>query len=144
MPNDEEENIENYSTEDALRNIQDISDNSLEQLKEIKKVQTSLDSLNEHVSSLDDYLVIQKKKEEEQKKEEEKKDEEKEESETKSDLRTGEEETEEVTLSELYSEVQTVNQHLEYQNNLLTISIFSSGIIIGVLLITLFWNRFIK
>ena len=143
MPNEEEDNIENYSTEDALRNIQDISDNSLEQLREIKKVQTSLDSLNEHVSSLDDYLVIQKKKEEEQKKEEQK-DEEKEETETKNDVRSGEEETEEITLSEVYTEIQTVNEHLEYQNNLLTISIFSSGIIIGVLLITLFWNRFIK
>ena len=139
----EEEGIQNYSEEDAMRNIQDIAEHGLQNIKELQKIETSLDSMNEHISSLDDYLVIQKKKEEEEKKKIEEKKEEEQKAESKSGEQT-EEKTEEKTLDDIYEELSVIDSDIKESNTLQTVGIFSQGIIIGVLLLTIFWVKFFR
>lgn len=81
--------------------------------------------------------------EKEEKKEEEKKEEKQEISEIKSGEAEAEEESS-VTLETLSAQIDDTNSLLQDNNNLQTIGIFTQGIIIGVLLLTLFWSRFVK
>ena len=101
----------------------------------------SLNSIDSNVSdinsNIEEYLIL-KEPDKIEKIENEKKEE------TKSETREVEENTSEFTIDDVYSEITQTNSILTEQNNILTVGLFSQGILIGVLVLTLFWNRFMK
>lgn len=132
---------EEYTEQDAIQAVQDIAKQGLENEEILNEIESDLTDINEHIINIDEYLVINNK-------EEEKKDEqEAEKVDEKENQKSGEGEQEEiqaVTLDDIYNEVAEVNDNLENTNNLLTVGVWTQGIVIGVLLLTIFWRKFFK
>ena len=137
-------NNEEYTEQEAIEAVQDIAKQGLENGEVLNEIESDLTDINEHVANIDEYLVINNKEAEENKEDEQKAEEIIEEKNTKAGESENEEQGEEISIENVYTEIVQTNQHLENQTQLLTVGIFSQGIIIGVLLLTLLWNRFIK
>lgn len=117
-----------------------------DELNIVNTITSSLDSIDSHVINIDeklDEIIVIQSPEKEEKKDEQKDEKTIEEKTTKS----GEQEeqiTEEITISDVYTEIQTTNTLLERQNNILEFGIFSLGIMIGILVLALFWQRVVR
>lgn len=135
----EENEITKEDMEHALENLR------IEWNEKTNTITSSLDSIDSNVQDINDnieeYLVISKPEKQEEEKQEEEKEEKKEETkgDTKSTFQTSEEYLEEIL------EIQQ-NDSITLSNieNLLIVNVFSIGILIGVMLLTLFWNRYFK
>ena len=131
----------NDSEQEALSYIQKIQENTLSNGEYLAGIENDLDDINEHIASIDEYIIIANKEvsEDEQKSEEDiKQEEQKNETSGRREVQT------EITIEDVHSEVVQINTTLKETNDLLTVGIFAQGIIIGVLVFTLFWNRFMR
>ena len=130
------------TNDDVKESLEEAAKIFIEKANEINDNLSNIESntidINENVEEL---LVISNPDYEEKEEKEEEKEEAKKEISIKSDQQ---EEEEEISISDIYTEIQETNSLLNYQNNLITVGVFSQGIIIGVLILTLFWNRFIR
>lgn len=133
---------ETYNTDDAIQAVIEIAEIEHINNESLACIESSLEDINNHIADIDEYIVITNKeaeKKDEQKAEKaEKQDEQKAE---KGDTETREEE---VTISDIHSEIKAVNDNLTGTNTLLTTALFAQGIIIGVLVMILFWEKFLK
>lgn len=128
----------------ALTDIHNIANNTENINNNIMKLSDTITDLDLHITSLDQYLVIDKI--EKEKKENEQNTKEVIEENTKKDGEADNTSTTEtnISLEDVYQEMLITNQHLETQNTLLTVSNFTLGIIVGAILISMFWQRFFK
>lgn len=135
--------MEEYTEKEAIQAIEDIAKSEQENNEILNEIESDLTDIDEHITNIDEYLVINNK-EEEQKNEQES-----EKIDGKENQKSGEgeqeqEEVQAVTLDDIYNEVAEVNDNIENTNSLLTVGVWSQGIIIGVLLLTIFWRKFFK
>lgn len=138
----EEEN-QNISVEEAKQSIINIEENTSENTELLNEIESDLTDLNQHITNIDEYLVInnnEQRKEQTTKKENEENEQKEEEQITENQS----EESEEITLTNIYSEIQTVNENLTLTNNILSGNIIFLGIIVGVVLGKILWDRLRK
>lgn len=138
----EEENQE-VSIDDAKQAIINIEENTSENTEILNEIESDLTDLNQHITNIDEYLVInnnEQRKEQTTKKENEETEQKEEEQITENQS----EESEEITLTNIYSEIQTVNENLTLTNNILSGNIIFLGIIVGVVLGKILWDRLRK
>lgn len=134
-------NEDELNEQDAINAIQEIVNIGEENGEQLLSISQQLNDINNHITNIDEFVITLQ--EEKKKNEQETKEITKEKTET--ETKNGTTETEEtITNTEIYNEIVQVNDNLEIQNSLLTVGIFSQGIIIGVLLLTLFWKRVIR
>ena len=111
----------------------------------LKNIDENIGDIKSDIIDINEYLTIQNSEiVKEEKKEDEKKEEKTEENITKSGDQENQQEEQSITLEDISIQLDNTNHLLDTQNNLLIVNIFSSGIIVGVLLLTLFWTRFFK
>lgn len=112
-------------------------------------INEQLNSIDSNVSNINDnletLLVIKEPVENKDEQKTETSIAEKKSTETKSG-ETGEttEETEAVTLTDIYDSVEKVNENITLTNQILTGNILFLGVIVGVLLFKIMWDRFKK
>lgn len=147
----EEDDIVIVSPEQqAINEISEIAKSGLENVKQLKEINQQLSDINYHISALDDYIVDNTVDTEQLKKGSEKTDEQEtketsEETETKD--RAGEnteENTEEITITEVHAEVVKVNENLQLTNSILTGNIVFLGVLAGIIIFKIMWDRFSK
>lgn len=108
-------------------------------IKEIQTLNKSVGSNGERLDQITDYLITQDKLQSEKEEQLKKEQEEQQEINTKA---TQEKEQSEQQQTETYTELlQNVSDQLEVQNALISGQNFMSGIICGVLLFTILWNK---
>lgn len=112
----------------------------------LKNIDENIGDIKSDLIDINDYLTIQNSEivKEDKNEDEKKEDDKKEENITKSGEQENQQEEQSITLEDISIQLDNTNHLLDTQNNLLIVNIFSSGIIAGVLLLTLFWNRFFK
>lgn len=157
MENEENDVVviqEDYQN-DAIQNIKEIAitgaagaRSAAENTKELKTINQQLNDINYHLTNLEDYFIDNYILPEEIKKNEqttEKND--KQEEETREETKSGDTETdnnEAVTIETVQQTLEETNIILNNTNNLLTVSVFAQGIIIGVLVLTILWRKYLK
>ena len=133
---------EAYNSDDAIQAIIEIAEIEHNNNESLACIESSLEDINNHIADIDEYIVITNKEAEKKDEQEaEKADKQDEQKAEKDDTETREEE---VTISEIHSEIKAVNDNLTGTNTLLTTALFAQGIIIGVLVMILFWEKFLK
>ena len=133
---------EMYNSDDAIQAIIEIAEIEHNNNESLACIESSLEDINNHIADIDEYIVITNKEAEKKDEQEaEKADKQDEQKAEKDDTETREEE---VTISEIHSEIKAVNDNLTGTNTLLTTALFAQGIIIGVLVMILFWEKFLK
>lgn len=140
---------EDNTTQEALKDIQEINIHTKNSEDLLNAIESDLIDLNDHITTIEEFIVINNPDSEEKKEEEKKEDEQEdkkanEEKETKGDTGAEEEQEENITLEDVHEEIKQVNDNLSTTNNLLISDVFSNGVIAGVILFTLFWNRVMK
>lgn len=111
----------------------------------INNIDENIGDIKSNVEDINDFLKESEFKEDEQKTE--KTDGEKKEEDKKEQTREIEQPAEEessVTLETISAQIETTNSLIQDSNNLATVNIFSQGILIGVILLALFWKRLVK
>lgn len=140
---------EDNTTQEALKDIKEINIHAKNSEDLLNAIESDLIDLNDHITTIEEFIVItnpdsEEKKEEEKKENEQESKKVNEEKETKGDTGTEEEQEEAITLEDVHTEIKQVNDNLTTTNNLLISDVFSNGVIAGVILFTLFWNRVMK
>ena len=134
---------ETYNSDDAIQAVIEIAEIEHNNNESLACIESSLEDINNHIADIDEYIVITNKEAEKKDEQEaEKADKQDEQKAEKGDNETRAEE--EVTLSDIHSEIKAVNDNLTGTNTLLTTALFAQGIIIGVLVMIVFWEKFLK
>lgn len=132
-------NEDELNEQDAINAIQEIVNIGEENGEQLLSISQQLNDINNHITNIDEYIIT--KQEQEDKKDEQDTEKITKESTEKNTKADTEESEETITTEQIYTEIQLVNDNLEAQINLLSVGIFAQGIIIGVLLLTIFWKR---
>lgn len=144
--NEEENIIINSPEEQAIEEITQIAKSGLENVKQLKEINQQLSDINYHVSALDDYIVEdlrdpkQITKDSENLNEQETK-ENVEETETKASAGDNQEE---ITITDIHTEIVKVNDNIQLTNSILTGNIVFLGVLAGIIIFKIMWDRFSK
>lgn len=135
-----------YTEQDAIKAIVQISDQGKINADTLLKLNTDIQTISEHVASLDDYLVIQKIEKEKQAEQEKKEDEQetKASDQEQTEIKNTKAEKEEITLTTIHEDIIKLSETAEMTNNILVGNIVFIGIIAGVILFKTMWDRLTK
>lgn len=136
----------------ALLNAMEDNSNSFDTLaivEELQKIDQGLVALNTSQKELTEYIILRDKKADKEKaaaleQEAEKKEAEEQEAETL-EAEKSEQQTREADQQQTYTELLTdIRDQTVLTNNLISGHIFFTGMLFGVMLLSVLWNRFIR
>lgn len=128
----EEEQLNN-----ALYNVQNINDTSVDSNNQLYQINNTLIEIDNKLYTINE-LLNEKNEQTTEKTSEEKKEARKGTDQEEADTES------EITLETIHEDLQANNQILQNQQNLLTVNVFAIGILIGVVLLSMFWDRYLK
>jgi Fe2+ transport system protein B len=121
----------------ASNNIKNISDTSIDSNNQLYQINNTLIEIDNNLYSINE-LLNKNYEQETEKNITEKKEERK-----SSDQETSES-VSEITIETIHEDLQANKEILQNQQNLLTVNVFAIGILIGVIVLSMFWDRYFK
>lgn len=141
-------NDDELQIDETLIAINNMASETSDNKKALSEIKESIDSIESHITNIDEIISLNQEngidEQETEKVDKQEKEETGEQKESKSESKSESEEAEEIDLSDIHTEIQQVNENLTLTNQILTGTILFLGVIVGVMLFKIVWDRLKK